>query len=122
MKNSILISALVISLFLSFEAYSSSDTHNFMQNLSICNAYVNNSDNKIQIILGWSTRKCYLKEINTREEIVCGFKELELKELIDNYNAGDVFDINESIRTFASIKKYLLKPETCRIKRNRTFY
>lgn len=119
MKNSILISALVISLLLSTKAYCQNNTQKFMQNLATCSEYLNNNDNKIQIILGWSSRKCYFKEIGAKEEVFCGLKLLELKKLIENLNNETNFDIKKGLTSSEAINEYI-KNSMCSVKEKRT--
>ena len=106
----------ILCLFLSIEAFCQIDTNVFIKNFSTCTNFLNNEENRIQIMLGWSNRRCYYKEITIKEELLCGFKTLQLQEITEamleeNYNPVD------NLSTLKALQKYIHAKDTCIIKK-----
>ena len=55
----------------------------FIENLANCNEYVSDDGYKITAILGWTNRKCYITEITHKQTLTCGYKLLELQDLVE---------------------------------------
>ena len=107
---------IILCLLLSIKAFCQTNSDNFIKNFSTCTTFLNNGDNKIQIILGWSNRRCYYKEISIKEELKCGFKILELQE-ISKAMIEEKFDPINGLSTLNALQKYIPVSDTCTLKK-----
>ena len=67
------------------QAQDTNSKHNqeFIENFANCNEYVSDDGYKITAILGWTNRKCYITEITHKQTLTCGFKFLELQDVLE---------------------------------------
>ena len=112
-KKLLIISLITFSALVSTKGYAIS-SQDFIKKFSTCSYHVENSENRISAILGWSTRKCYYKEITHLETVTCGFKQLELQNVV-NAMKKEKYDHTKGITSLTSIDYYLNSPEVCTI-------
>ena len=105
----------ILCLFLSIEAFCQIDTNVFIKNFSTCTNFLNNEENRIQIMLGWSNRRCYYKEITVKEELKCGFKILELQE-VSKAMSTEKYSPDKNLSSLKALQKYLPVSDTCSLK------
>ena len=92
MKRKITVSLVIMMCFMhAFCACYANDTEDFLEKLATCEEFLINRDNKVIAIIGWTNRRCYLTQITHRQNMTCGFKQLELLDVIQlmknkNYN------------------------------------
>lgn len=113
-KTHQIILALIIYMTVALQAVYAENTAQFISNFSTCSKYLENGEKRISFVLGWSTRKCYYKEISTRETIICGFKTLELEDLIKKMKS-EGYKVENGLSTLKGAKKYLENREVCQV-------
>ena len=114
-KIIIFITALIFYSSFSAFAQVSENSQAFIKNFSTCTNWVDNGENRISIILGWSTRKCYYQEISHNETVNCGFKQLELQDMV-NIMKRENFDHTKGITSLKGADKYLIySPDVCKV-------
>lgn len=117
-KPILLITISIIFSLLSIKAYCNNNLQTFINHFSTCSGWVNNDERRVSVILGWSDRRCYYKEISHKEEITCGFKQLELEEMI-NIMKKENFDYTKGLNSLQGAKKFLyLSPDVCTVNTN----
>ena len=112
MKKSVIILFFILNLLVINKAFCNGESNNFIQNFSKCNNYVENHDNKIFMILGWSNRRCYYKEVSYKEELTCSFKTLELQSLINSMKKEN-YNHKKGLRSLEAASNYVNSPEYC---------
>ena len=103
------------------QAYCSTNSQEFIKKFSTCSYFVDNGEKRISAILGWSTRRCYYKEITHLEDVTCGFKQLELQN-VANAMKKENYDHTKGITSLKTIDNYLyFSPEICNIKSKNSY-
>ena len=105
-KTCHIILALIVYLTVNLQAYCAENTVQFINNFSTCSKYLENGERRISFVLGWSTRKCYYKEISSKETIICGFKTLELEDLIKKMKSEN-YQVENGLSSLRGARKYL---------------
>lgn len=113
-KTCHIILALIVYLTVNLQAYCAENTVQFINNFSTCSKYLENGERRISFVLGWSTRKCYYKEISSKETIVCGFKTLELEDLIKKMKSEN-YQVENGLSSLRGARKYLEDREVCQV-------
>lgn len=120
-KIIILITALILYTGFSIETSCAQNSQEFLKNFSTCTNWVDNGEKRISIILGWSSRKCYYKEISHKQLVSCAFKQLELQDMV-NIMKRENFDYTQGITSLKTADKYLLySPDVCKIETRNEF-
>lgn len=117
MKKSVFLLVLTILLFFSNNAFCNTNEE-FLQNLSSCNYHIDINDNGIFMILGWSNRRCYYKEVGYKEELSCSFKILELEDLI-NIMRNENYYYTKGLKNLKGAQKYVKSPNYCSITKSK---
>ena len=73
-----------------------------------------NGDSRIHVMLGWSNRKCYYKEFSANQEVICGFKVLELQD-ISKMMIQQNFVPDKGITSLKPASKYFSDSNVCKI-------
>ncbi|MBE7707413.1 MAG: hypothetical protein E7Z88_01775 [Cyanobacteria bacterium SIG27] len=113
-KTHQIILALIIYVTVAFQAVYAENTAQFINNFSTCTKYLENGEKRISFVLGWATRKCYYKEISTKETIICSFKTLELEDLIKKMK-NENYKVENGLSSLKGAKKYLENIEVCKV-------
>ena len=106
--------ALIIYLTVNLQAFCAENTVQFINNFSTCSKYLENGERRISFVLGWSTRKCYYKEISSKETIICGFKTLELEDVVKKMK-NEGYQVENGLSSLKGAKKYLENREVCQV-------
>ena len=116
-----IILALIIYLTVNSQAFCAENTEQFINNFSTCSKYLENGERRISFVLGWSARKCYYKEMSSKETIICGLKTLELEDLIKIMKKEN-YQVENGIRSLKGARKYMEKEDICQVQlKNESF-
>ena len=114
-KITVYILTLLLCSSMSIKAFGNNDSQEFIKNFSTCTKWIDNGEKRISLIMGWSTRRCYYKEISFSEEVFCGFKQLELQDMA-NIMRKENFDHTKGITSLKGADNYLYySPDICKI-------
>lgn len=110
--------ALIIYITVTTQAFCADVNAQFIDNFSTCSKYLENGEKRISFVLGWAARKCYYKEISSQETIICGFKTLELEDLIKSMRKEN-YKFENGLSTLYGAKKYLQNTQVCTVEQKK---
>jgi len=112
-----LTSALIFCSMLYMQGFCNADSKEFIKKFSTCTRYADDTNNRISVILGWSSRKCYYQEFAHQEEVQCSFKTLDLQK-ISKAMKKESYDHSKGITSLKIMEDYLANPEICTQNKN----
>ena len=87
-KHVLIVLATILFIGVSAKAVSYSLTAHFLRCLSTCEKFTHDDGRKITVIMGWTNRKCYFKEITHNRTIMCALKPMELAHFTEEIKKG----------------------------------